>query len=195
MKLSPNAICISSGPAIAITIDAIPANAAMARIVTVTDALKSSSAPSARRRVRWGRRLVETAWNSWRGARAIIRMLKMYPAAAAPALPLTRSGPAFRNACSLSMIRNTAAAKPPPWASVNSASAGRSPSASALPPCSASAFAGAPRRRNANGTTMRDSVGAATIPSATASWPVAIPTATASGNAVRDTDSLMISIA
>ena len=48
------------------------------------------------------------------------------------------------------------------------------------------------RRRKANGTTINDRVGAATMPSATAVWPEAIPRATAKGNAVRATDSQMI---
>ena len=58
--------------------------------------------------------LVETAWNSCSGARAIISTLKMNPAAAAPCRPRATSGPALRNACSLNMITSTAAAKPPP---------------------------------------------------------------------------------
>ena len=58
--------------------------------------------------------LVETAWKSCSGARAIISTLKMKPAAAAPCSPRAISGPALRKACSLNMITSTAAAKPPP---------------------------------------------------------------------------------
>ena len=60
-----------------------------------------------------------TAWKRTSGARAIISTLKMNPAAAASSEAWTRSGPAFRSVCSLTMIRSTAAAKPPPWARVN----------------------------------------------------------------------------
>jgi hypothetical protein len=49
-----------------------------------------------------------------------------------------------------------------------------------------------PLRRNANGTTISESVGAATMPKATKSWPLAMPSATKNGKAVRDTDSEMI---
>ena len=61
-----------------------------------------------------------TAWKRTSGARAIINTLKMKPAAAAPSVALTTRGPAFRRVCSETMIRSTAAAKPPPAASVNS---------------------------------------------------------------------------
>ena len=45
------------------------------------------------------------------------------------------------------------------------------------------------RRRSAHGTTTSDTNGAATMPSATADCPRAIPIATASGNMKRDSDS------
>ena len=128
--MSPNAICISCGPATATTSPVKAANAATAQSVERTDRRKASSpspvAPE-RRRVRWGSRLVATAWKSCSGARAIISTLKMKPAAAALVVAFTSSGPAFRNACSLSMITSTAAAKPLPWASVK---AGAPPSES-----------------------------------------------------------------
>ena len=86
-----------------------------------------------------------------------------------------------------------------------SVTAGRSPDADDLdalncalspalaPASSGGPAAGLPRRRKAKGTTNSESVGAATIPSATASWPLATPSATAKGNAVRETDSETIS--
>ena len=70
--------------------------------------------------------LVETAWNSCSGARAIIITLKMYPAAAAPSKPRMISGPALRKTCSLNMISSTAAANPVPRESENSDSSGAS---------------------------------------------------------------------
>ena len=53
-------------------------------------------------------------------SRLFIRMLKMNPAAAAPSEPLTSRGPALSRVCSLTMISSTAAAKPLPWARLNS---------------------------------------------------------------------------
>ncbi len=125
-----------------------------------------------------------TAWKRTSGARAIISTLKMKPAAAAPSEARTSSGPAFRSVCSLTMISSTAAAKPPPAASVNSDS----------PDAGADGVAGArlratARPAKASGTTVRLSTGAATIPSATAVCPLAIPTATARANDIRAVDS------
>ena len=45
------------------------------------------------------------------------------------------------------------------------------------------------RPAKASGTTVRLSTGAATIPRATAVWPLAMPTATASANETRAVDS------
>ena len=152
----------------------------------------SSSVP-VWRFVRWGRRLVETAWKSCRGARAIIRMLKMNPAAAAPSVARIRSGPALRKVCSLSMISRTAAANPVPWASDISGAA-ESPPPRAARAQAAGASALRARRRNAAGTTTRLRHGAATIPIATTSWPLASPTATITANEVRKIDSERIRI-
>ena len=55
--------------------------------------------------------------------------------------------------------------------------------------------AAAARRPKASGTTTRLKHGAATIPSAIADWPEAMPSATASANAARDADSQISSAA
>jgi hypothetical protein len=112
----------------------------------------------------------------------------MKPAAAGPSDALSSSGPAFMNVCSLSMITSTAAANPPPWASVNSAPAGR-PGATIR-----SGVARRPERRArsaiAIGTMIRLRSGPATIPSASADCPEAIPTATATANETRESASI-----
>ena len=83
------------------------------------------------------------------------------------------------------MISSTAAAKPPPAASVNSDST-RMPARMAVAGARLRATA---RPAKASGTTVRLSTGAATIPSATAVCPLAIPTATARANDIRAVDS------
>jgi hypothetical protein len=148
----------------------------------IRNASSPRSPPRERSLVRWGRRLVATAWNSTSGARATISTLKMKPAAAAPSAPFTSSGPALRKVCSLSMISNTAAAKPPPWASENSSSPGGL----------AATGAGVGRTpRKASGITRRLKAGAAATPRATTSCPSATPTATTRANATRAIDSVI----
>ena len=152
-----------------------------------------SVSPPARRRVRWGRIEVCTAWKSCSGARAISSTLKVKPASAAPRAPSaasTSSGPALRKVCSLSMIASTATAKPVPCASVNSGSV---PACSGSGSSSATGAATRSRRPSAQGTTASDTIGAAAMPSATTSWPSAIPTATASANRQRELASISTS--
>ena len=86
---------------------------------------------------------------------------------------------ALSSVCSAAMIASTATAKRPPRAT-DSASGSPCFSPPALPPSTAG------RRANASGTTTSETNGAAAIPSATAVWPSAIPTATASANSSRD---------
>ena len=104
----------------------------------------------------------------------------MNPASAAPSAPpsvaFTISGPALMNVCSLSITSSTAAANPVPCASVNSGSSLGRPAGGSGERCT---------RRRANGTTVRLAIGAATMPSATASCPSLIPTATATANRQR----------
>ena len=158
-----------------------------------TERWNSSSLPSSVevwRLVRWGRMLVETAWKSCSGARAIISTLKMNPAAAAPCRPRAISGPALRKACSLNMISSTAAAKPPAVAQrelLGLASRGLR----AWPRLRR--FSLRPGAAKASGTTIRLSEGAATMPIATADWPFSRLTATSTANRVRKTDSERIS--
>ena len=135
------------------------AKPAIAVRVRFTLRRNGSVSPPARRRVRWGRIEVWIAWKSWSGARAISSTLKVKPASAAPppsAVAFTSSGPAFRNVCSQSMIRSTAAAKPAPRARVNSGSraAGSSRAAASRlagsgSGASAGSGSGGPRRRAA----------------------------------------------
>ena len=47
-----------------------------------------------------------------------------------------------------------------------------------------------PRRANAAGTTTSETNGAAAIPSATAVWPLVMPSATASAKQMRESDSI-----
>ncbi len=135
--------------------------------------------------------LVETDWKSCSGARAIISTLKMNPAAAAPSRPRTINGPALRKACSLNMITSTAAAKPPPWAREKSSAGTSSASRPGVPGAGSCCFWA--RRAKASGTTSRLSAGAATIPIATADWPLSRPTATSTAKIVRKHDSERIS--
>ena len=98
------------------------------------------------------------------------------------------------------MITSTAPAKPPPFFMEKSSSAsGGVRVRSDMPPVSrlgmwgvvrASFFA---RRAKASGTTSSESEGAATMPIATADWPLSRPTATSTANEVRKTDSERIS--
>ena len=132
--------------------------------------------------------LVETAWKSCSGARAIISTLKMKPAAAAPCRPRTTSGPALRKACSLNMITSTAAAKPPPLAIETEES-----SSSVACGGGAVRFAlGAPGEGERHDHQAR-APGAATIPIATADWPLSMLTATSTAKIVRKHDSERIS--
>ncbi len=176
----------------------------MAVSVTFTLRLNGSVSPRAPRRVRWGRIEVCTAWNSCSGARAISSTLKVKPASAAPSAPpsvaLTSSGPAFRNVCSASMITSTATAKPVPLASENSGSPPGSIAATssrwrASAPASSSLMgrAGARVRASASGTTARETIGAAAMPSATTDRPSAMPTATATANSTREQASISTS--
>ena len=156
-----------------------------------TERWNSSSLPGSSlvwRLVRWGRMLVETAWKSCSGARAIISTLKMKPAAAAPCRPRMTSGPALRKACSLNMITSTAAAKPPPLAIETE---------DVLVACRCGGAGGA-RRAWRGGRRRRErpsgeSAGAATIPIATADWPLRMLTATSTAKIVRKHDSERIS--
>ena len=69
-------------------------------------------------RVRWGRIVVVTDWNSCSGARAISSALKTSAAclSASPgAVSVTISTPRLRIACSEHMITSTAPVKPTPW--------------------------------------------------------------------------------
>src|SRR6266540_1779832 len=112
-----------SGPATSRTRATAAANTQIAPIVTATLRRNGSIAPVARRRVRWGRIEVWTAWKSCIGARATSRTLKVKPARAVPCGPsvsLTSSGPALRNVCSERTTSRTGHAKPTPCASVNS---------------------------------------------------------------------------
>ena len=107
----------------------------------------------------------------------------MNPASAAPRAPSVASmsnGPAFRNVCSLSMTRSTAAANPAPWAKVNSGSLAAGSSRAAASSWAASGSSPRPpdgrrrqrsRRASAGGTTASDTIGAAAMPSATAVCP------------------------
>ena len=91
----------------------------------------------------------------------------MNPAAAAPAVALTSSGPAFRKVCSLSMISEHGRGEPAvPCGEAELGGAAPSRFGSAARPRRL-AVAGVARRRNANGTTISERVGAATMPSAT----------------------------
>ncbi len=132
--------------------------------------------------------LVETDWNSCSGARASISTLKMKPAAAAPWRPRVISGPALRKACSLNMITSTAAAKPPPSAQrevlVSSSLRDR------WRRLSACCFA---RRAKAKRDDQQAQAGAATMPIATADWPLRMLTATSTAKSVRKQDSERIS--
>ena len=96
------------------------------------------------------------------------------------------------------MIASTARAKPLPCESVNSGSTG----SSGITGASGSGGGGSgegPRSRcvrwraSAGATTVSDTIGAAAMPSATAAWPSATPTVTASANRKRDTDSISTS--
>ena len=132
--------------------------------------------------------LVETAWKSCSGARAIISTLKMKPAAAAPSMPRVISGPALRKACSLNMITNTAAANPPPSFIVKS---DESAVSSASLPGAASWGSGRrscaffARRSKANGTTIRLRGGRGDDPDRDPDWPLSRLTATSTANRVR----------
>ena len=125
MNLLLKAICIAFGPTAAMKTSASAVKAARPSR-TIRTVRRNSRSPSAVPLVwsfvRCGRMLVETAWKSCSGARAIISTLKMKPAAAAPWRPRMTSGPALRKACSLNMITRTAAAKPVPLSSEKSAS-------------------------------------------------------------------------
>ena len=159
----------------------VAANAPMGMRVTRTVRSNSSASPPVYICVRCGRIAVCTDWKSWSGARAISSTLKVKPASAAPSAPgsvaLTMSGPALRNVCSLSITSNTAAAKPVPRASVNSGSPSRSTFWVVLTP--------KVDLVRTKGTTVRLAIGAATMPSATASCPSLIPTATATAKRQR----------
>ena len=94
------------------------------------------------------------------------------------------SGPALRKACSENMISSTAAAKPPP-AKIEKCSCS-SPSAGTAAGAARTSWA---RRKKIVGTMIRPRTGAATIPIATADWPLRMPTATSTANRVRKHDS------
>ena len=104
-------------------------------------------------------------------------------------MAFTSSGPAFRKVCSQSMIRSTAAAKPVPRASVNWPSSAGSEEGSA----EGASGRGRILLASAGGTTASETIGAATMPSATADWPSAIPIATASANRQRELASIRTS--
>ena len=147
-------------------------------LIDIRNASSPVASPRVRSRVRWGRRLAATAWKSSSGARATISTLKMNPAAAASTAARTNSAPELTSTCSESIISSTAAAKAPPRASVNSSPASVGPSRWDV---------GWRRwRAIANGSTVMLASGATAIPSATASTPSAIPTATATGNISRE---------
>ena len=105
--------------------------------------------------------------------------LNTKPATAASwAVTFVVSTAAFTSVCSASMISRTANANRPPRARPRSSAGpgGRRPGAGV-------------RLRNASGTTISEHSGAAAMPSATAVWPSAMPTATARANISRDVDS------
>ncbi len=166
---------------------------------------KASWPAVASRPVRWGSSDVWIAWKSCSGARAISRTLKTMPASATSlAVASTVSTAAFRSACSESMIAETKIAKPPPRRSERSSCAAVSCTPSVPGPASAasasSTVIGASwaigigvRRAKAAGTTTSETSGAAAMPSATALWPLAIPTATASAKQRRESDSISTS--
>ena len=141
----------------------------------------NASWPSvASRPARWGSSEVWIDWNSCSGARAMSRTLKTMPASAASAaVASTVSTAALSSVCSASMIPATASAKP----------AGSRLAASLGP-----RLARPPRvRRSAHGMTISETNGAAAMPSATASWPSAIPTATSDREQKREIDSMSTS--
>ena len=136
--------------------------------------------------VRCGSSVVETAWKSCSGARAIISTAKI--SAASESLPVsafTISTPEFRIACSETMITSTALANPSPRDSVNSGSpeVERSPREEARRTCLPSA----------NGTTIKLSSGAAAIATPAAFGPWMTPTASKTPNTTRDVDSISTS--
>ena len=96
------------------------------------------------------------------------------------------------------MMSSTATAKPVPCDRVNSGSVAGSPAeaSSSARAFAASTSGGRPAgatRPRANGTTASDTIGAATMPSATTDWPEAIPTATARANSTREEASISTS--
>src|SRR3954471_12830890 len=166
---------MANGPTASSASETAAANVAIALTVTPTARRKPGTSSVAESSVKWGRIAVWIAWNSISGARAISTTLNAKPAiAVASALEadFTINGPAFRKACSHTMIRSTAVAKPAPWASVNSVSAGGSSSAatSAASATRTSRVDGVDctrtRRAGAHGTTSNDRTRATGMPGA-----------------------------
>ena len=172
----------------------------------------------ASRPVRCGSSEVWIAWNSCSGARAISSTLNTIPASAALLeVASTVSTAAFSSVCSASMIPDTHTAKPPPrrsdsssWAaasctpsvpgpasaaSASSAVIGPSSSRSCSTACAPARRAARSRRSRAKaaGTTTSETNGAAAMPSATAVWPLVMPSATAIAKQMRETDSISTS--
>src|SRR3954468_7659328 len=186
---------MANGPTASSASETAAANEAVALSVAAAARRKPGTSSVAESSVRCGRIAVWIAWNSISGARAINTTLKAKPAmavASAPAADFTIRGPAFRKACSHTMIRSTAVANPAPCASVNSVSAGGSSSA-ATSAASATRTSrtdvARTRRPNAHGTTSSDSTGATAIPVATNDCDVATPTTASRANVQRETDS------